>query len=443
MQEYAGRPKWLFSPYGDAITSGQEPLLVSEFGNWGLPQLPPRDQLPWWFPRDFAGRELTRAAGVFDRLHAYGFDRIYPDYGALALATEKHEYLALKYEIEQMRQRDTIQGYVITELTDANWEANGLMSMWRKPKVFAEELGMLQQDDLVMANFARHNFTAGSPVELPLMVSHYSTASLDGATIQWQTSDGQSGVLPLGKTPGPGGVAAEGSLQFKAAQVGAATPEFLRLQLVSTAGVTLAQNRYRYAVYPQPPPVSAVTVIIHDPLNQLQSLRAALAARGIAVTDDAASAKAVWLSSSLDDATSARLSQGGTVLLLAGSQEAFPRGNPLSIVPRAGSDLAGDWVSNFNWVLSSGPLWKPLSPVIDDSILGWEAASVTPEFVIAGLGESPNVLAGVFYGWLNSNRAYLAELRQGPGRMLVTTFRFQSYGQDPFATMLLDQMLRF
>jgi Glycosyl hydrolases family 2, sugar binding domain/Glycosyl hydrolases family 2/Glycosyl hydrolases family 2, TIM barrel domain len=445
VRDYAGRPKWLFSPYGDAIAGGQEPLLVSEFGNWGLPQLPPRDQLPWWFPRDFDGRELTRAAGVFDRLHAYGFDRMYPDYSALALATEKHEYLALKYEIEQMRQRDSIQGYVITELTDANWEANGLMSMWRQPKAFAEDLGKLQQDDLVIANFATHNLTAGSPVELPLAVSHYSTASLDGATIEWQTSDGQSGALPLAASPRPGGVAAEGTLQFKAASVGAATPEFLRLQLVSAAGATLAQNRYRYAVYPQPPAVSPVSLIIHDPLNQLQSLRAALAAQGIALTDDVASARAVWLSSSLDEATGARLNQGGTVLLLAGSQEALPRSNALSIVPRAGSDLTGDWVSNFNWVLSSSPLWKPLSPVIDDSILGWEAASVTPEFVIAGLGEqdSPNVLAGVFYGWLNSNRAYLAELRQGPGRMLITTFRFQSYGHDPFATMLLDQMLRF
>jgi hypothetical protein len=81
--------------------------------------------------------------------------------------------------------------------------------------------------------------------------------------------------------------------------------------------------------------------------------------------------------------------------------------------------------------------------VIEDSILGWEAASVTPEFVISGLGEQdyPGVQAGVFYGWLNSNRAYLAELGQGPGRMLLSTFRFENYGQDPFATLLLDQML--
>jgi hypothetical protein len=81
--------------------------------------------------------------------------------------------------------------------------------------------------------------------------------------------------------------------------------------------------------------------------------------------------------------------------------------------------------------------------VIDDSILGWEAASVMPDFVIDGLPEEDfhSVQSGVFYGWLNSNRAYLAELPQGPGRMFVSTFRFGGYGQDPFATMLLDQML--
>ena len=158
-------------------------------------------------------------------------------------------------------------------------------------------------------------------------------------------------------------------------------------------------------------------VIIHDPLNQLQELRAALAANGFSVVEESADgvAKAVWLSSSLDDATSARLSHGANVLLLAASREAIPQPNRLRIVPRAGSDLTGDWVSNFNWVLSSSPLWQPMSSVIDGSILGWEAASVTPDFVIDGLQEqdSSSVLAGVFYGWLNSNRAYLAEHAAG------------------------------
>jgi hypothetical protein len=299
----------------------------------------------------------------------------------------------------------------------------------------------------VMANFATHNFTTGAAVRVPLMVSHYSTSVLEGAKILWQTSDGRSGSLPLSKTPGQGEVATEGTLVFNAPQVNAPAPEFFRLQLVNAAGTTLAQNRYSYAVYPQPAPNPGITVAIHDPLNQLQYLRSALAAHGIAVIDgsaDASHEKAVWLSSVLDDLTKARLSQGGSVVLLAGSRDALPLGGTLTILPRAGSDLTGDWVSNFNWVLSSSPLFKPLSPVIDGSILGWEAASITPEFVIAGLRaeDSENVLAGVFYGWINSNRAYLTERSEGPGRMFLTTFRFQGYGQDPFATVLLDQMLQ-
>ena len=450
VKEYATRPEWLFSKYGDAHATGQEPLLVSEFGNWGLPQLPSADRLAWWFPRDFDGRELTRAAGVFDRFKSFGFDRIFSDYNALALATERHEYLALKYEIEQMRQQASIQGYVITELTDANWEANGLMSMYRQPKAFAEELGNLQQDDLVMANFATHNFSSEAPIALPLLVSHYSSVDLQGASIAWQTSDGQAGVLPLSKVPGASAVEGEGALQFRASTAAAPVTQYLRLQLVNAQGETVAQNRYRFAVYPQHSPAPAVKVVLHDPTHQLQTLSAALAGNGVVViqpdTPGAGSAeagKAVWLSSTFDADTKARLEGGGTVLLLANAAEAIPVQGNLKVVPREGSDLTGDWVSNFNWVVPSSAIWQPLAPVIDAGILGWEAAAVMPDFVIEGLSpqDSSHLAAGVFYGWLNSNRAYLADLNQGSGRMLVTTFRFGSYGRDPFATLLLDQIL--
>src|SRR5438067_6180930 len=63
--DFASRPKWTFSPHGDAESTGQEPLIVSEFGNWGLPKLPA--DLPWWFTRDFNGREITRPTGVRER----------------------------------------------------------------------------------------------------------------------------------------------------------------------------------------------------------------------------------------------------------------------------------------------------------------------------------------------------------------------------------------
>jgi hypothetical protein len=44
------------SPYGDAASSGHEAFLRSEFGNWGLPQLPTAGELPMWRqPKAFAG----------------------------------------------------------------------------------------------------------------------------------------------------------------------------------------------------------------------------------------------------------------------------------------------------------------------------------------------------------------------------------------------------
>jgi hypothetical protein len=56
-----------------------------------------------------------------------------------------------------------------------------------------------------------------------------------------------------------------------------------------------------------------------------------------------------------------------------------------------------------------------------------------PVVVIGDLREPEpsTVLAGVFYGWLNSDRAYLGDVPEGPGRLLITTC-FQGYGHDPF-----------
>ena len=51
--DFASRPKWNFSPFGDADETGREPLIVSEFGNWGLPilekVLEAEGGEPYWF----------------------------------------------------------------------------------------------------------------------------------------------------------------------------------------------------------------------------------------------------------------------------------------------------------------------------------------------------------------------------------------------------------
>src|SRR5205085_1716709 len=39
VKDFSTHPSWTFSYYGDAERTGEEPLVVSEFGSWGLPTL--------------------------------------------------------------------------------------------------------------------------------------------------------------------------------------------------------------------------------------------------------------------------------------------------------------------------------------------------------------------------------------------------------------------
>jgi hypothetical protein len=87
----------------------------------------------------------------------------------------------------------------------------------------------------------------------------------------------------------------------------------------------------------------------------------------------------------------------------------------------------------------------PFQSVGFTTILGFESENVVPRFVIQGIkgANYDDVLAGIFYGWLNNNAALATQMRVGNGALLLTTFRFDEYGKDPYATHLLDSMIRY
>jgi hypothetical protein len=53
------------------------------------------------------------------------------------------------------------------------------------------------------------------------------------------------------------------------------------------------------------------------------------------------------------------------------------------------------------------------------------------------------VLAGMFYGWIHNSAPLLMQGRAGTGAAVVTTFRFDQYGVDPYATALLDSIVHY
>jgi hypothetical protein len=438
--DFATRPKWNFSPHGDAEPSRKEPLVVSEFGNWGLPLLPRR--LPWWFERGFGDREVTRPAGLFDRFREFRFSNIFPNYDALAIATQWHQFLSLKHEIEEIRRYPSIQGYVITEFTDINWEANGLMSMWRRPKVYASALAKLQQPDLIIARTDKKNYTSGEPIHLEALLSHYSTRDLRRTKLIWLNPYGKviATHSPSG-TIAPANVTSIDKRTQTAPQVIAPERQVIRVQLLDQAGIVVSENSVTVFVYPKARPTVEVALRFVD----TESLKLAqMSAAGYTILSQSAPGqREIMIAQKFDEKVEQYVRNGGRALLLANSKDALRPGR-IKVVQRAGSDLDGNWVTNFNWVRDD---WasSPFRPVAFTKILGFESEHVVPHFVIQGIDGTnyDDVLAGIFYGWLNNNAALAAQMRFGKGALLLTTFRFDEYGKDPYATHLFDSLVRY
>jgi len=115
---FAARAPWAWSPHGDAETRGDEPLVCSEFGVWGLPY---RAQI---LEKDGTSPGGSRAAttGISARPIRTGIETRFRDAAlapCLATSTASRARAGvpvsrLKYQIETLRWERPISGYVIT-----------------------------------------------------------------------------------------------------------------------------------------------------------------------------------------------------------------------------------------------------------------------------------------------------------------------------------------
>jgi hypothetical protein len=143
-----------------------------------------------------------------------------------------------------------------------------------------------------------------------------------------------------------------------------------------------------------------------------------------------------------DSAVESHLQSGGTALLIAADETSLPKGWPLQIALRSGTELDGRWFSNFNWIRGDR---QPFSAVSFGPILGFESAKVAPSHLIRGIEpeQFEDVISGITFGWLNNNCALAAQMLVGTGKMIVTTYKFHAYGTDPYATELLNSLLTY
>ena len=453
MSDFAGHPAWLWSPHGDAQRGGHEPLVLSEFGGWGLPRL---DRLighhghePWWFG---TGQGYYRPSGIRRRFHRLGLDRLWDSVDDLADATQWHQFESLQFQITEMRRYASITGYVVTELSDAYWEANGVLDPMRGPKVYHERFPEINAPDVVAIVPTRRDVWGGEAIVGEVFVASTGTHGGPGGCVEWTLEMDDRppvrGEMPLAEWP-TNGVAQLGTLEVPVPVVEGPEDAWLRLAAVDADGARRAVSHLRFAVLPtvtDAHPRRAIAV--HDPLDiwgvrrRVQSLGHRVVAR-----DDADLLIATQLSADVVSFAEA----GGKVLVLVRSSSAVPEGIDLRRrvgvhlrrLPHAGwpgqrSPWEGDWVSNYNWILPGAfprlPDRRPLDQAFEE---------VAPDHVLLGydpVQHRDEVPAGMFVGWVHEPAALIWQFDQRRGSVLLTTFRLAPE-DGPIASTMLECLI--
>jgi hypothetical protein len=427
------------------VITGHEPLMCSEFGNWGLPY--PKDlrnksgEEPWWFETGHDwGEGVMYAHGVENRFSDWSMDRVFGDLRRFVMAAQWQQFRALKYQIEAMRRKPTLAGYVITELHDCHWESNGLLDMRRNPRVFHELFHIINSDTVIVPKWRRLSYWSGEKVSLELAVAHGAGPELEGCRLSISLGD-ETVRMDLPRIEAPA-VLDLGSIELPVPDLPEASLRRISFELHDPSGHLLSQNHLDLAIHPRRNAIAEDGNLVW---TEDDDIREHLEAMGYRMAR-ALSEATVVVAHNHDTAIADHVRQGASLLLLPESEISlypfFPHWQNVRVKSRDGTLWRGDWASSFAWLRRSDHFGViPSGPLLDETM-----DSVLPDMVIAGcnlLDFQARVFAGLVVGWIHKPVALGVERTYGRGRIVASTF--QLFGQaplaDPTATTLLDSMI--
>lgn len=463
-EEFAAGADWTFGSGEGISRTGKEPLIVSEFGVWGLPQpelLRENGRDPWWMAYGATWADgVALPQGIEQRFQELGLHQVFGSFTSFIDQVQWHQWMNLKHEIEVMRRYSTIAGYVITEFTDVHWEGNGLLDMNRNPRAFVPAMPKVNADIVISPGLSRHAVRAGETVTFDVSVATGGVGLPAGCTLAWTFGGDEVrellpavGCMQVHKSVFSGVIQGGDPTSLVKAEFNLTTPD----------GTLLAQNDETISIYgARTPP--AMSVATDD-----QTLAERLAALGFDVTD--ISNAQVFVTHQLDASRVEDIHAGLKVLQLVDKEpgrlrdDLAPRDGPMTmqiedhiggmqsgsyftfpgyqLVNRHRSIWRGDWVGNFSWLRRDGVFSHiPGGPMFDLSF-----TDVVPHQLMVGFRPwefQGRVHAGVVVGWVHKPAAFLIEKRLGRGKLVATTFRVNSRRADgdPVATALYDGLLQ-
>jgi hypothetical protein len=398
------------------------PLFVTEFGDWGLPQMPLVADPPFWDPHE------VYAAGLAGALWPGSIARFVTE-------TQRYQGIADRLQAEVFRRHDHIGGYCLTELTDVPQELNGLLDLFRRPKGLAvAEVTRANQVVLPMLALDSLVVTAAGTVRAPLSVANDGPA-LAGVRVEarFGAAAAACATVDLGEVPGWTSLPC-GEVDVTAPDVPGSHDLVLRLL---SEGRQVAENRY--PIHVVAPPRGPVPVRV---LGAGRSA-AALAASGAQAGD---TGPTVVAEDALDDAIGVevrgRLAAGEVVVVLAQPAEAAPH-YPVPVELEALTTVWGSTVFRFTTDHGAAPtLPRRAVLVAEDSTV--QSASVVARIAGQPFPDTPVVIAykpvpGALTGTV------LGAHQVGPGRLVVCQYRLteRAAAGDACACALLDDVLHW
>ncbi|WP_173915982.1 glycoside hydrolase family 2 protein [Halobacillus sp. Marseille-Q1614] len=442
----------------DGRESNREPIIVSEFGIWGLPGVKKLEEYyqgqPWWFINQ---GDNTHKADYKSPLTAeknfqnYGLNKTFNSFEELAVSSQKRMFRGIKSIIEEMRKRPAIKGYIVTEFTDIEWETNGWLDYLRNPKEGFERLIDFNGDLVVMLDNVNHNLWCNEQASWDVVISNHRLCNRRGV-VTWELSGTElSGEIPV-SLQGDDYIRLEQAITFNVPEIKKSDFYKIKLELLID-GETVAENYEELTISVKE---KADNISVY-PYSMDERFVRSLEENGFQIKNEFHDAGIV-ITSNFDKNVEEFAHHGGEVIFLAeeGDQLAAKGSFTFRHLPEGES-----WqrTASFNFVNQNEfpdiPLRKEM---------GWEVEGIIPRYIIplsayhkeggttgrtvymfgnSGLPKSADILSGYFEGWIGQGGASMIKKQAGKGRLTLTTWQvLNHYNNHPIATQIVNHLIK-
>ncbi len=403
--------------YGDTRTDPDvAPVVVSEFGTWGLPDVSKfetGDENPHWFRHDFLDG-MKRPDGVRRNFDESAASTVFESIEKFAVAWQRREFESVEPMIADMRERDEVAGYCITELSDIEWEFNGVVDYLREEKVFHDDLARVNAPVLFYVAVDSHVVWSGETVRVDLVVVNDTNDYLE-ATVDWEGM-GTTGTVDIEVGP-------SGSRRFEDL-VAVRAPG---TDGIETRDVTVHVDDHDETVSREVVVVDGDTVSPRSTVYAEESgLRERLRARGYS--------------------TVANPSDGDVAIVSDPDTVDVDR---VLVVP----DETGDLVETSEFEYTALPRqksWSLCACFIYQDLLadvgpvpGWVFEGIYPYGYVSETEPTDSIAVGYTEGWVANSGAVVMDRTNGGRELGFCALRVtDSYGDHPIATVVVDRMVQ-